>query len=338
MFGVFAALYYWYPKMSGRLLSEKWGKLHFWLTVIGFNMTFFVQHFLGLLGMPRRVYTYPDLPYWTLWNMISTVGAFIMGISVLVLLWNMIVTSKSGKLAGDNPWNAWTLEWATTSPPPHDNFHRLPPIRGRRPLWDWGHPNNPDEKNPGPIVPVKQTIQRITIGMLSFIASESVFFAGLILAYLYYTVFAPHGTNPIELDVRKTSIFTVCLLGSSVTFWVAEKFLDRGKTGAFHAWLAITVILGGIFLAGQATEYAHLFTTGTMINSSLFATSFFTLTGFHGLHVLLGLAALVVLFRVSYVGEFENLHHAVKAVGLYWHFVDVVWIFVFSIVYLRPLL
>jgi cytochrome c oxidase subunit I len=144
LFAVFAGAYYWFPKITGRLLSEGQGKLHFWMVFIGFNMTFFVQHFLGLMGMPRRVFTYPDLPYWGLLNLISTVGAFVIAGSVLLFVWNVIVSLRRGEPAGDNPWEAWTLEWATTSPPPIHNFERLPPIRSRRPLWDVAHPEMPD--------------------------------------------------------------------------------------------------------------------------------------------------------------------------------------------------
>ncbi|MCZ7570063.1 MAG: cytochrome c oxidase subunit I [Ardenticatenaceae bacterium] len=149
MFAVFAGIYYWFPKMTGRLLSEWWGQAHFWLTLIGFNLTFFVQHILGLIGMPRRVYTYPDLPYWGGLNAISTIGAFVLGFSVLVFIWNVIVSLSFGKPAGDNPWDAWTLEWATTSPPPVHNFDQVPPIRSRRPLWDLAHPENADWKRTG---------------------------------------------------------------------------------------------------------------------------------------------------------------------------------------------
>src|SRR3954451_4539073 len=140
LFGVMAGLYYWFPKMSGRLLSERWGRLHFWLMFIGFHMTFFIQHILGLDGMPRRVYTYPDRPGWGVMNLISTIGAFVIGISVLVLLANMVISYKSGEAAGANPWDAWTLEWATSSPPPEHNFETVPPVHGRRPLWDLAHP------------------------------------------------------------------------------------------------------------------------------------------------------------------------------------------------------
>ena len=144
-FAVFGGAYYWFPKMSGRMLDERWGKVHFWLTLVGFNLTFMVQHVLGMFGMPRRVFTYPALPGWETMNMISTIGAFILGFSVLIFLVNVVMSLRSGEIAGDNPWGAWTLEWATTSPPPEENFERVPPIHGRRPLWDLAHPDRTDE-------------------------------------------------------------------------------------------------------------------------------------------------------------------------------------------------
>ena len=144
-FAMFAGAYYWFPKITGRMLEERWGKVHFWLTFIGFNMTFMIQHVLGMLGMPRRVFTYPALPGWEAMNMISTIGAFVLAFAVLIFMINVVISLRSGKIAGDNPWDAWTLEWATTSPPPAENFTRVPPIRGRRPLWDLAHPDRTDE-------------------------------------------------------------------------------------------------------------------------------------------------------------------------------------------------
>ncbi|HTW86575.1 MAG TPA: cytochrome c oxidase subunit I [Candidatus Binataceae bacterium] len=145
VFALFAGIYYWFPKITGRMLSEHWGKLNFWSTFIGFNMTFLIQHLLGMMGMPRRVWTYPALPYWGSFNLLSTIGAFVLLFSMLVFIWNVFISLHEGALAGDNPWGGWTLEWATSSPPPTDNFDRVPPISGRRPLWDLAHPELADE-------------------------------------------------------------------------------------------------------------------------------------------------------------------------------------------------
>lgn len=143
-FGIFAGIFYWFPKISGRHLSEKMGKWTLWLFVIGFNMTFFIQHFLGVIGMPRRIYTFPDFPSWDIMNMISTIGAFIMFAAVAVFLWNLYVTLKKPPYAKSDPWDAWTLEWSVSSPPKMKNFNTIIKVNSRRPLWDLKHPENPD--------------------------------------------------------------------------------------------------------------------------------------------------------------------------------------------------
>jgi cytochrome c oxidase subunit 1 len=137
VFGVFAALYYWFPKFTGKMLDERLAKAHFWLFFIGFNMTFFVQHILGASGMPRRVASYLDSDGFGTLNLVSSIGAFIQGLAVLVLVVNLVRTFRHGPAAGDDPWEGNTLEWATTSPPPPHNFDGpLPPITSTRPLFD----------------------------------------------------------------------------------------------------------------------------------------------------------------------------------------------------------
>ncbi len=136
VFGILAGLYYWFPKMSGKLLSEGLGKASFWLIFIGFNVTFLVQHSAGLSGMPRRVYDYPSGEGLTAYNLISTIGAFILAIGVLVTLINVMISLKKGKRAGNDPWQGNTLEWFTTSPPPPNNFDTIPRVRSVEPMKD----------------------------------------------------------------------------------------------------------------------------------------------------------------------------------------------------------
>jgi cytochrome c oxidase subunit I len=133
---IFAGLYYWFPKMTGRMLSEGLGKLSFWLTFVGFNVTFLVQHSLGLEGMPRRIYEYADTGNLHALNLISTIGAFILATGVLVTVFNVLRSLKRGAIAGPDPWKANTLEWFTTSPPPPNNFDVVPRVRSVEPMKD----------------------------------------------------------------------------------------------------------------------------------------------------------------------------------------------------------
>jgi cytochrome c oxidase subunit 1 len=144
VFALFGGFYYWFPKATGRMLSETLGKWHFWLLVIGFHLTFDPQHFAGLLGMPRRIYTYAAGRGWEGYNQVSSIGAAVQGLAVLILAVNVIVSLRRGRIAGNDPWDAWSLEWATTSPPAEYNFETLPEVRSTRPLWDLKHPEDPD--------------------------------------------------------------------------------------------------------------------------------------------------------------------------------------------------
>ena len=156
VFSTFAGFYYWWPKFTGKMLDEKWGKAHFWMIFIGFHLTFLVQHWLGVAGMQRRIADYGSWEGFTLLNQVSTFGAFFLGVSMLPFFWNVWITRKSPKVEVDDPWG-WgrTLEWATSCPPPRHNFDSLPRVRSVSPAFDLHHPElaeDADEIDPGELL------------------------------------------------------------------------------------------------------------------------------------------------------------------------------------------
>ncbi|MGA2232174.1 MAG: cytochrome c oxidase subunit 3, partial [Tepidisphaeraceae bacterium] len=171
-----------------------------------------------------------------------------------------------------------------------------------------------------------------------FIISEAMFFLLLVSSYIVFNRASGENSPAHVLDVSRTGVFTFLLLASSVTLWRAEHALRNSNRQAFVNWLGLTLALGAVFLVNQGIEYAGLLRNGVTISSSLFGSTFFTVTGFHGLHVFGGLIALAIMF---YLGKTNRLtsrqSDAFGAIGYYWHFVDVVWIVVFSVIYLRVL-
>jgi cytochrome c oxidase subunit 1 len=145
--GIFAGFYYWFPKFTGKMLSERLGQWNFWLLMIGLNLTFFPMHIMGLLGMARRIYTYPANQGWNELNLMASIGALIIGVGVMIFMFNVIASLKNGQKAPTDPWDAFTLEWDTTSPPKKYNFLELPVVRSRRPFYDKKYPEIADWKS-----------------------------------------------------------------------------------------------------------------------------------------------------------------------------------------------
>ena len=143
--GIFAGIYHYFPKMFGRLMSEKLGSWHFWLTFIAMNLTFFPMHMSGMLGMPRRIYTYDSGQGWDGFNMVSSIGAYMLVLATAIFVWNFFRSKSHGEVASDNPWDAATLEWSIPSPPPEYNFAEIPLVESRYPLWDLTHPERTSE-------------------------------------------------------------------------------------------------------------------------------------------------------------------------------------------------
>jgi cytochrome c oxidase subunit I len=366
LFAILAATYYWFPKMFGRMLSEKLGRWNFWLMVIGFNVTFFPMHILGLMGMPRRVHTYPNLPWWGTLNFIETIGAFMMMTATLILLINIVQSARSGEIAGDNPWDAWTLEWATSSPPPDYNFATIPPvpIMDSRPLYrpqareqevaqgqamqyPGAIPAHAIGEEIAPVVgpPARASREFFSragtpaLGMIVLISSELIFFGSLIAAYIEFHARPTGGPTPKDLDVLRTGLFSIALWASSITLIIGERFMERGKSRLFKGFVAGTIVLGLIFMYGQITEFLTMYSDGIKISTNVFTSSFYTLTGFHGAHVTVGLVMLTALLGLTLTGRMGKGKHesAIKSISYYWHFVDLVWVVIFAIVYLNSL-
>jgi cytochrome c oxidase subunit 1 len=157
VFGAFSAIYYWHPKFFGRMLRDGLGKISFWLMLVGSFVMLTPMYLVGLRGMPRRIAEYAATDGWTFLNRVATVGSFMIFIGVAVTLVNIVVSWRKPEFCGGNPWDANSLEWATSSPPPHHNFDSIPPIRSERPVWDANHPDFTTHSH-GPAAPAEHEV------------------------------------------------------------------------------------------------------------------------------------------------------------------------------------
>jgi cytochrome c oxidase subunit 1 len=402
LIGFFAGAYYWWPKFTGRLLDERLGRVQFWVLVVGFNVAFFPQHFLGAAGMPRRIYTYSAQSGWTLWSFVSTIGAFLIALGVLLFVINAVRSLRHGAPAGADPWDGRTLEWRTSSPPPPHDFDEIPPVYGRDTFWREKHGDaqgrkpTPPARAPEPhgihlpapshwpvvialgigiaavgaltslaVVLVGAALVMIgafafalehhenpahiqqvgvlgidhrKLAMWTFLGSECFFFGTLIATYMAYKGRSVVGPHPHEiLNIPVTTVSTFDLLMSSLLMVLALAAAQRGDRRQARLWLAGTAFFGLIFLGFQAYEFTTFVHEGLTLQTNLFGSTFFTLTGFHGGHVTLGVIWLLTLLVLDLRGRL-HVHDAIKVeiAGLYWHFVDIVWIVIFSLVYLIP--
>jgi cytochrome c oxidase subunit I len=405
LFGIFAGIYYWWPKMTGRLLGEGLGRLNFWLMFAGFNLAFFPQHYLGALGMPRRIYTYPADAGWAAANFASTIGAFGIALAVLVFIVNAWRSLRRSAPAPADPWDGRTLEWRTSSPPPAHDFDTIPPIHGRDSFWrekygprraaaagvppaDRARGAHEAIHLPAPshwpllialgmliaAVGALTHVALVVVGILwavwaivrlalehhrtpehveqqgvlgldhrkmamwVFLGSECFFFGTLVATYLAYKGRSVVGPAPHEIfNIPVTSLSTFDLLMSSLLMVLALAAVQRGDRRQMRLWLLGTAFFGLIFLGFQAYEFTDFVHQGFTIQRNLFGSTFFLLTGLHGTHVAIGVLWLLSLWVLALRGRLGAADAVkVEIAGLYWHFVDVVWIAIFTLVYLIP--
>jgi cytochrome c oxidase subunit I+III len=405
IFIIMAGIFYWFPKMTGRFLNERLGKWLFWLWFFGFMVTYFPHYVLGLLGMPRRIYTYQEGLGWGVWNAISSLGSLMLAFGFILFVYNVIISLRGPKTAGPNPWGyGYTLEWATASPPPAYNFGvKLPEdFRSERPLYDWiklglWPPKEEDRLRaseihlPNPSIwPFVSTVgltffivglilqgpllfgglllalfgivmwarepafespeielevehhnrTRINNGMMFaywFLGSEVALFLMVFSAYLFL-LFSGRMSFPEELpSLRLALLNTLFLVSSSVTVHVAHHDLIKDKRKTFLGLLAATLGLGAVFLGITGIEWREILAHYDP-RRNLYLSAFFTITGLHMLHVVIGLFMLGLAFVRGLRGHFTpKLHNGVEVPVAYWHLVDGVWIVVLLLVYVLPI-
>jgi cytochrome c oxidase subunit I len=409
LFAILAAFYYYWPKITGRLLNEKLGKWHFWLSVWSFNATFFPMHFLGELGMPRRIYTYAPNMGWDFWNKWETLNAYVIAVSFILFFINIYLSLTSGERASSDPWDARTLEWSVPSPPPEYNFAAVPTVISRDAFWvtkygsveapgsDTGPPMtapalvdlskihipapslypvfialglfgmgvgmiiswyrmvligaallvmsaiamcfeypNWGEENEHMVAESFLGLDHRKVGIWSFIGSETVFFASLISTYMVYKSRSMGPFDAQILNIPLTSFSTFVLLTSSLLMVLALAAFQRNDKFWGTFWLLGTAFFGCIFLGGQVYEFGDFWLEhGMLFNSNLFSQCFYTLVGFHGFHVFIGVVWLIVMAIAGIRGKIDSRRAlSVEMAGLYWHFVDIVWVVIFTLIYL----
>ncbi len=425
VFPVIAGVYYWFPKFTGRLMNERLGTWNFWTMFIGANLVFFPMHIVGLLGMPRRIYTYPSGLGWDTYNAIETVGAFVFALGVLLFAINVLISRRRGEVAGPNPWDGPTLEWSTPSPPPPYNFAIIPVIGSRHPLWedrlDEGSSRSiltrgptlvdgretfattPLDAEPAAIMQMPEDTYvplalAISIGIIAYgllfsqlwlaalgavatvvcaitwlwpnaetvrdgvastefgdlpvgrsgthsvgywgmvgvITTEASFFAYLLFGYFYL---ASQSSNPWPTEAPRPWLplaNTIILILSSVAVAWGERGIRLGRRTRLRIGYAVGIALGVLFLILQGVEYSREKISPT---HDAYGSAFFTITGFHGAHVFVGLIMLCVVLVRAFKNHFSaDRREAVTNVAIYWHFVDAVWLAVFTSLYITPYL
>ena len=363
IFALFAGVYHWFPKVTGRYMNDALGRVHFWGSLLCMNLIFFPMFIQGLAGLNRRLYdgglTYSHGQALQHWNIVQGWSAWALGVIQILFVVNLFWSRKRGRIAGDNPWEATTLEWQTTSPPAEHNFADT--ISVTRGPYEYSVPGEatdfspqhvarstshhvarstshaaPSTSHTAPSHVARSTshiaradtrVDSVTLGMWLFIASEVMLFGGLFSAYvLIRSGAADWGIQGDFLTLVKGLSLTGPLLLAAVA-------LRRGDRGSLY----VTTALGLTFLLLKLAGYAEMSRAGLLPSSSTFLALYYLLTGVHAVHVALGVVVagyLAVRGSASTNGDGEHFKSRVRALALYWYFVDIVWICIFAAFYL----
>jgi cytochrome c oxidase subunit I+III len=411
IFALLGALYFWFPKITGRMYNEKLGKIHFFISLIGFTLIYFPMLFL--FDMPRRIVTYSATAGWDFLNHIATIGGFIFGSIQLLLLANVFLSLKSGSSANSNPWGGWTLEWLIPSPTPAQDFEVSPQVekdhfvfpKGSSEEWvdveesytpwpmtiaigttlgmlgvamflplallglavvlaslvGWFRDNLKGKfhmKTEGVGMWPFEKVSHEKLGMWAFITAELMLFSMVISGYAYVRSNSAIWPSPLlstnilahlqggnisvpgvgELVIHNITLGAInsfVLITSSLSMALALNAIKNGNVKGLKIGLLTTFALGATFMAIKAYEWSGLYSEGFTITSGLPAASYYVTLGLHGAHVIVGLIAITFLITKAFKNGFTKESYAgIENTGLYWHMVDIIWLFLFPLFYL----
>lgn len=341
LFGIYAFIYFWFPKMFGREMNKALGKIHFVLTFVYVVILFFVMMYVGAHGHLRRLADpteYDFLKHLQPHNVFMGKVAAGLVLTQFIFAFNFFWSLFLGRKAASNPWEAAGVAWTTSSPPSEHNYHEVPTIYSGP--YEYGiETKNRDyrlqtEGQPSEIASISNNwISTAKLGMWAFLMSEIMLFTGFIGSYIVLRLGSVNWPSPSQiLNIPLLGLNTFVLICSSLTLALGVDAAKNRKVSEVRKYLLLTALLGLLFIGIKISDYFHMWHEGFTIQSSLFGSCYYLLTGFHALHVLSGVVLLLTLWVGAGKQQYVEEHaERFEASGLYWHFIDIVWVILFGI-------